>query len=312
MPTNLMPTYKRLPISFVRGEGALLWSNQGRCYLDGLSGIAVTNLGHCHPAVTTAIQAQSAALVHTSNLYRVAAQEQLAADLSVATGMDTIFFCNSGAEANETAIKLARSYGHQKGVTLPTIIVLESAFHGRTMGALAATAGHIMKDNFEPMLPGFERVLRNDIASIEELADKNSNIVAILIEPIQGEGGVHQLDSDYLRSLRKLCDNKGWLLMFDEVQSGNGRCGSLYAFQRLGVTPDVLTTAKGLGNGFPIGACMARATAASVLGAGDHGTTYGGNPLACAAASAVINTLMKESLWNRADLYSRENFDGFQ
>jgi len=308
----LMPTYKRLPVTFVRGEGAVLWDHKGRPFLDGLSGIAVTNLGHCHPNVTAAIQEQAATLMHASNLFRIAQQERLAAELSAATGMEAMFFCNSGAEANEVAIKLARRYGHEQGINVPTTVVLESAFHGRTMGALAATAGHIMKENFEPMLQGFERVPRNDIAAIEAAASSNPNIVAVLVEPVQGEGGVRQLDVEYLRALRALCDRKNWLLMFDEVQCGNGRSGSLYAFQQLGVTPDVLVTAKGLGNGFPIGCCMARGDAAQVLKAGDHGTTYGGNPLGCSAGSAVINTIASDSLCDRVAPIREHIIHGFE
>jgi len=296
----LMPTYTRLPLAFSRGAGAILWDQRGRRYLDGLSGIAVTNLGHCHPAITETIATQSSTLVHTSNLFRIPAQERLAAELTSATGMDSSFFCNSGAEANEAAIKLARRYGHQRGAKIPSIIVLESAFHGRTMGALAATAGHIMQADFEPMLPGFIRVPREDLSALKALTD-NTDICAILVEPVQGEGGVRPLAEQYLRELRNLCDQQQWLLMFDEVQSGNGRCGALYAFQRLGVAPDVLTTAKGLGNGFPIGVCLAKGNAAEVLGAGHHGTTFGGSPLACAVASTVINILSSETLWSQAD-----------
>lgn len=296
----LMPTYKRLPVAFIRGDGALLWDRQGRQYIDGLSGIAVTNLGHCHPAITAAINEQAGALIHTSNLFQIPAQERLAAELTGATGMDASFFCNSGAEANEAAIKLARRYGHQCGKKLPTIVVLEDAFHGRTMGALSATAGHIMRADFEPMLDGFIRVPRDDIGAIAGLAE-SADICAVLVEPVQGEGGVRPLSEVYLKDLRRLCDDQDWLLMFDEVQSGNGRCGALYAFQRIGVTPDVMTTAKGLGNGFPIGVCLAKGAAADVLGAGHHGTTFGGNPLACAVASAVINTLSSDMLWARAD-----------
>ena len=308
----LMPTYKRLPVAFERGEGAWLFDSDGKRYLDGLCGIAVTNLGHCHPAVSEAIATQANTLVHTSNLYRIPAQEQLAATLSDATGMERLFFCNSGAEANEAAIKLARRYGHDRGIKTPTIIVLDGAFHGRTMGALAATAGHIMKADFEPMLSGFVRVPRDDLAAIEEIAASNTDVVAVLVEPVQGEGGVRPLDPTYLANLRTVCDKQGWLLMFDEVQTGNGRCGSIYAFQRLGVTPDVLTTAKGLGNGFPIGCCMARGAAADVLSAGDHGTTYGGNPLGCTAAQAVMDTLADGTLCQRADTIRSIILDHFQ
>lgn len=296
----IMPTYQRLPVTFIRGEGSRVFDTSGRAYLDGLSGIAVTNLGHCHPAITEAINRQASALLHTSNLYHIQTQEQLATRLADATGMEQLFFCNSGSEANEAAIKLARRYGHMQGIEQPTIVVLESAFHGRTMGSLAATDGETKRAPFAPMLPGFVRVPRNDLAAIEALSS-DPQVVAVLLEPIQGEGGVWTLDESYLAGLRTLCDRHNWLLMFDEVQSGNGRCGSLYAFQRLGVSPDVLTTAKGLGNGFPIGCCMARGTAATVLGPGDHGTTFGGNPLGCAVALAVLDVLESEQLWRRAD-----------
>lgn len=296
----IMPTYQRLPVTFVRGEGSRVFDAAGRAYLDGLSGIAVTNLGHSHPAITEAINRQAGTLLHTSNLYHIEAQEQLADRLAEATGMEQLFFCNSGSEANEAAIKLARRYGHLQGIEQPTIVVLESAFHGRTMGSLAATDGESKRAPFAPMLPGFVRVARNDLAAVQALSN-DKRVVAVLVEPIQGEGGVWTLDDAYLAGLRALCDQQNWLLMFDEVQSGNGRCGSLYAFQRLGITPDVLTTAKGLGNGFPIGCCMARGTAATVLGPGDHGTTFGGNPLGCAVALAVLDTLESEQLWQRAD-----------
>ena len=296
----IMPTYKRLPVAFVRGQGASLWDSKGNHYLDGLSGIAVTNLGHCHPNVVAAISQQAPELMHTSNLFRIPAQEQLGAEITSATGMEKVFFCNSGAEANEVAIKLARRHGHNRGVSEPAIVVLEGAFHGRTLGALAATSGRGMQEPFAPMVPGFLRAPRDDLTAIEALAT-NTNIVAVLVEPVQGEGGIHPLGVEFLAKLRALCDQQNWLLMFDEVQSGNGRCGALYAYQRLGVVPDVLATAKGLGNGFPIGACLARGEAAMALTAGDHGTTYGGSPLACTVASAVLNTLSDPALLAGAD-----------
>lgn len=296
-----MRTYKQLPVAFVRGRGATLYDVQGRPFLDGLSGIAVTNLGHCHPRVTQAIEAQASQLVHTSNLFRIPGQEQLGAELISATEMESVFFCNSGAEANEVAIKLARRYGHDRDIKTPTIVVLDRAFHGRTLGALAATAGEAMRLPFEPMVPGFIRIAPEDIEGLTAL-EPQANIVAVLVEPVQGEGGVRPLSREYLQALRSLCDRQNWLLMFDEVQTGNGRCGALYAYQRLGVTPDVLITAKGLGNGFPIGACLAKGEAATALQAGDHGTTFGGSPLACAAASAVVNTLADPDLLARADV----------
>ena len=295
-----MPTYARLPVTFTHGEGAHLFDTQGRRYLDGLSGIAVTNLGHAHPAVTEAIQRQAGALLHTSNLYHIAAQEQLAESLTAITGMERLFFGNSGAEANEAAIKLARLYGHQRGVERPAIIVLESAFHGRTMATLSATGNRKIQAGFEPLVSGFVRAKRDDLGAIQQIADNNPDVVAVLVEPIQGEGGICPLGADYLRGLRELCDRKQWLLMFDEVQSGNGRTGHHYNYLGLELVPDVLTTAKGLGNGVPIGACMARGAAAEVFGAGHHGSTYGGNPLACAAAQAVIDSIRDDNLCDRA------------
>jgi acetylornithine aminotransferase len=298
--SSLMPTYARLPVTFTHGEGAHLFDTQGRRYLDGLSGIAVTNLGHAHPAVTEAIQRQAGALLHTSNLYHIAAQEQLAESLTAITGMERLFFGNSGAEANEAAIKLARLYGHQRGVERPAIIVLESAFHGRTMATLSATGNRKIQAGFEPLVSGFVRASRDDLDAISQIADNNPDVVAVLVEPIQGEGGIQPLGADYLRGLRELCDRKEWLLIFDEVQSGNGRTGHHYNYLGHGLAPDVLTTAKGLGNGVPIGACMARGPAAAVFSAGHHGSTYGGNPLACAAAQAVIDTIAADNLCARA------------
>jgi len=308
--SSIMPTYGRLPVTFTRGEGAVLFDHQDTPYLDALSGIAVTNLGHSHPEVTKAILEQTQTLVHTSNLYRIAQQERLAAELTSLTGMTNVFFCNSGAEANETAIKLARRYGHNNGITSPQIVVLEGAFHGRTMGALSATGNKAVQTAFAPLLPGFIRIDRDDTEALERLAHERDDIAAVHIEPIQGESGIRPLSLDFLQNARRICDEQGWLLSFDEVQSGNGRCGALYAFQRLGVTPDVVVTAKGLGNGLPIGACMAKGDAAKLLVAGDHGTTYGGNPLCCAAASAVINSLSRDQLWDRADIVRNHILEG--
>ena len=306
----IMPTYGRLPVTFASGAGAYLTDQKGQRYLDALSGIAVTNLGHSHPNVTRAVTEQAESLLHTSNLYGIAQQERLATELSQLTGMERIFFCNSGAEANETAIKMARRHGHNKGVANPQIVVLEGAFHGRTMGALSATGSTAIQTAFKPLLPGFIRIARNDIDALHTLAKTRDDIVAIHLEPVQGESGIHPLDPAFLMSARELCDQEDWLLSFDEVQSGNGRCGALYVFQRLGIIPDVLATAKGLGNGLPIGACMARGRASDLLIAGDHGTTYGGNPICCAAASAVINTLSSDQLWDRADLIRSAIFEG--
>jgi acetylornithine/N-succinyldiaminopimelate aminotransferase len=296
----LMQTYARLPVTFSHGHGVYLYDTEGRRYLDGIAGIGVNALGHAHPAVTAAIRAQADKLVHTSNLYRIEAQEQLAAKLTAVAGMETCFFGNSGAEANEAAIKLARLYGHQSKVDKPAIVVLEGAFHGRTLATLSATGNRKIQAGFEPLVTGFIRAPRNDINALRQIAANNPGVVAILAEPIQGEGGVQPLAADYLQTMRDLCDEHGWLLMLDEVQTGNGRTGSYFAYQGLGITPDVVTTAKGLGNGVPIGACLARGLAARVLGAGQHGSTYGGNPLSCSAALAVLETITSQQLWDNA------------
>lgn len=302
-PSNaIMPTYGRLPVTFSHGEGALLYDTDGRAYLDGVSGIAVTNLGHNHPGVTAAVAEQVSRLVHTSNLFHIRLQEQVAEMLSDATGMENMFFCNSGAEANEAAIKLARRYGDRKGIATPQIIVLEGAFHGRTIGALSATGNAKIRQGFGPLLDGFIRVPANDLAAIELLGPALAEVVAVMVEPIQGEGGIRPLAPDYLAGLRTLCSTHDWLLIFDEVQTGNGRCGSTYLFEQLGVEPDVLLTAKGLGNGLPIGVCMARGEAARQLGPGDHGSTYGGNPLCCAAARAVLTALKEDALLPQAEV----------
>lgn len=298
MSSSIMPTYKRLPVAFERGEGAWLYDNEGTAYLDALTGIAVTGLGHCHPRVTQAIADQAERLVHCSNLYQIPTQEALAQKLCGLAAMEAAFFCNSGAEANEAAIKLARLYGHQKAIQTPKIIVLENAFHGRTMASLTATGSVSIQQGFGPLLDGFIRVPANDIEAISAHTS-DAGIVAVLLEPIQGEGGVRRLNDDYLSAVRAICNDNHWLLMFDEVQSGNGRTGTYFAYQSLPFIPDVVTTAKGLGNGVPIGACLAQGKAAHVLGAGNHGSTYGGNPLACAAALAVIETLESQDLMTR-------------
>ena len=292
----LMETYARLPVTFSHGEGVYLYDNEGSRYLDGIAGIGVNALGHAHPAVTAAIVEQASRLIHTSNLYRIEAQEKLAQRLTELTAMDACFFGNSGAEANEAAIKLARLYGHKKNIRKPTIVVMEGAFHGRTLATLTATGNRKIQAGFEPLVAGFTRAPLNDIDALQQIAANNPEVVAVLVEPIQGEGGVVPANPDYLQQVRALCDRKGWLMMLDEVQTGNGRTGTYFAFQALGFTPDVVTTAKGLGNGVPIGACLARGDAATVFSAGNHGSTYGGNPLACATALAVINTLVNEDL----------------
>jgi acetylornithine aminotransferase len=295
-----MPTYARQPVAFARGEGVWLWDTAGKRYLDGLSGIAVNGLGHAHPRFVRALADQAARLVHASNLYRIPEQEKLADLLCALSGMDNVFFCNSGCEANEAAIKLARLYGHQKGVEQPTIVVMEKAFHGRTIATLSATGSRKVQAGFEPLLSGFLRVPYDDVHTLEQVAAHNKNIVAILVEPIQGEGGVVVPDDGYLPQLRAACDRHGWLLMLDEVQCGLGRTGRWFAHQLLGIKPDVMTLAKGLGNGVPIGVCVAAGTAAQVFHPGNHGSTFGGNPLACVAAHTTLDIIADEGLLENA------------
>jgi len=290
---HLMNTYARLPVAFVKGEGAWLYDEAGTAYLDALSGIAVCSLGHSNPEIAQALCDQAGRLLHTSNLYEIPLQTQLGERLCAASGMDKVFFCNSGAEANETAIKLARRWGHARGIKTPTIIVMDNSFHGRTLAALSATGNPKAQAGFEPLVEGFARVPYDDLAAVEALSD-HADIVAVLVEPVQGEGGVHIPAPDYLPGLRALCDRNDWLLMVDEVQTGMGRTGKLFAFQHSGVQPDVMTLAKALGNGMPIGACLARDEAAEVLVPGSHGTTFGGNPLACRAGLTVLDILQRE------------------
>ena len=300
MSNQLMGTYSPLPVAFERGEGAWLWDTEGRRYLDALSGIAVCNLGHAHPAVSKALCEQAGKLLHTSNMYGIPLQQQLAGELNRLAQMERAFFCNSGAEANEAAIKLARLYGHGKGVRTPAIIVTSGSFHGRTMATLSATGNRRIQAGFEPLVRGFVRVEYNDLEAMYNVANNDPDVVAVLVEPIQGEGGVRIPDGDYLPGLRALCDEQGWLLMLDEVQTGMGRTGRMFAFQHTGISPDVITLAKGLGNGVPVGACLARGDAAGVFRPGSHATTFGGNPLVCSAALAVVRTLEQEDLPARA------------
>lgn len=295
-----MNTYARQPIAFVRGEGAYLWDEAGNRYLDGVAGVAVNTLGHGHPGLVKAISEQAATLIHSSNLYRVVRQEQLAGRLCQLSGMDRAFFCNSGCEANEAAIKLARLYGHGKGIANPSIIVMEKSFHGRTMATLSATGSRKIQAGFEPLLGGFARVPFNDIQAVRHVAESNKDVVAILVEPIQGEGGINTAAADYLSQLRKICDEFGLLLMLDEVQTGVGRTGQWFAFQHTAVMPDVVTLAKGLGAGVPIGACLAKGAAAEIFKPGNHGSTFGGNPLACTAALATLEAIEKENLRENA------------
>ncbi len=296
MTTHLMNTYARQPVAFVRGEGAYLWDESGKRYLDAVAGVAVNGLGHAHPKLVKAISEQAATLIHTSNLYRIPKQEELADRLCALSGMDKAFFCNSGCEANEAAIKLARLYGHGKGVEVPTIIVMEKSFHGRTMATLTASGNRKIQAGFEPLLSGFARVPFNDIEAIRQVAEHNKSVVAVLVEVVQGEGGINVLASEFLAELRQICDAHGWLLMLDEVQTGIGRTGTWFGFQHSGVMPDVIALAKGLGSGMPIGACLARGAAADVFQPGNHGSTFGGNPLACAVALATLATIEEDNL----------------
>ena len=308
----LMNVFNRLSVAFERGEGTWLYDTDGNRYLDALCGIAVTGLGHAHPAVTRAISEQAAKLVHCSNLYTIPLQEELAERLVQVSGMENVFFANSGAEANETAIKLARRHGHARGIDSPAIIVMDQSFHGRTLATLSATGNRAVQQGFEPLVSGFVRVPFDDINAVRQVASSNPNVVAVLVEPIQGEGGVHIPADDYLNQLRALCDEHQLLLMLDEVQTGNGRTGQYFAYQHNGILPDVVTTAKGLGNGFPIGACLARGLAAEVFTPGAHGTTYGGNPLACAASIAVVDTIVQDNLCARATALGQRICDGFR
>jgi acetylornithine aminotransferase len=295
-----MYTYKRLPVTFERGEGCWLWDKEGKRYLDALAGIAVCGVGHSHPRLVKAITDQAARLIHTSNLYEIERQEQLGDRLAALSGMDEVFFCNSGCEANEAAIKLARLYGHGKGIDAPAIIVLEKAFHGRTIATLSATGSRKVQAGFEPLVPGFVRVPFDDLAAVKKVAENNHNVVAVLVELIQGEGGINICHDGYLHGLREICDANGWLLMLDEVQSGIGRTGKWFAFQHSGVKPDVMTLAKGLASGVPIGACLGAGAAKGVFKPGNHGSTFGGNPLACAAALATLQIIEDEKLMANA------------
>jgi len=298
--SNLMNTYSRLPVTFVKGEGVWLWDDRGERYLDALAGVAVCGLGHCHPRLTRAICEQAGTLIHTSNLFHIEKQERLAERLTELSEMDNSFFCNSGAEANEAAIKLARLYGHNKGISLPTIVVMERSFHGRTMATLTASGNRKVQAGFEPLLSGFVRAPYNNLEAIAQVAANNKDVVAVLVEPFQGEGGVNIPEAHYLQGLRNLCTQNGWLLMLDEVQSGIGRSGKWFAFQHSDIMPDVVTLAKGLGGGVAIGACLAKGTAAEVFKPGNHASTFGGNPLACAAAIETLKVIDDEGLLEHA------------
>ncbi|MBU6468792.1 MAG: aspartate aminotransferase family protein [Betaproteobacteria bacterium] len=298
--SHLMNTYARQPIAFTKGKGAWLWDENNRAYLDALSGIAVNGVGHAHPKLVKAISDQAAELIHTSNIYRVLKQEELADKLCAIANMDQAFFCSSGAEANEAAIKLARLYGHQKGIEQPTIIVMEKAWHGRTIATLSATGSRKAQAGFEPLVAGFVRVPFNDLEAVKAVAQNNRNIVAVLLEPIQGEGGIRIAEKQYIQALSELCAQNDWLFMIDEVQTGIGRTGHWFAFEEMGVKPDVLALAKGLGSGVPIGACLAAGKAKDVFKPGNHGTTFGGGPLVCAAALATLEIMEEEKLAQNA------------
>ncbi len=300
MSDYLMQTYARQPVAFERGEGAWLFDTNGEMYLDALAGVAVNGLGHGHPTLARALCDQAAKLIHTSNLYRIPLQEELAARLCQLSGLSRAFFCNSGAEANEAAIKIARLHGHNRGVDSPAIVVMEKSFHGRTMATLSATGNRKVQAGFEPLVSGFVRVPFGDSAAVEALAAHHKNIVAVLVEPYQGEGGVQIPQANYLAELRRICDEQSWLLMLDEVQTGIARTGTWFAFQHTDVMPDVMTLAKGLGSGVPIGACLARGVAAETFTPGKHGSTFGGGPLACTAALTTLAVMEADGLREHA------------
>jgi len=297
---HVMNTYGRLPIALSHGRGCWVWDTEGRKYLDGLGGIAVNTLGHAHPKLVPALQDQVAKLIHSSNYYEVPLQETLAARLCELSGLESVFFCSTGLEANECAIKIARKYGHDRGVARPEIIVYEKAFHGRSIATLSATGNEKVQKGFEPLVEGFVRVPLNDLAAVEKVAATNPNVVAVFLEVIQGEGGINQTRADYLKGLRALCDQKGWLLMLDEVQCGLGRTGKWFAHQWAGIQPDVMPLAKGLGSGVPIGAVVVGAKAKDVLGPGNHGTTFGGNPLAMRAGVETLRIMEEDGVMANA------------
>jgi acetylornithine/N-succinyldiaminopimelate aminotransferase len=296
----LMNTYGDRSATLVKGEGCWLWDSAGKRYLDGLSGIAVCGLGHSHDSISAAIAEQASKLNHCSNFFDIPSQRELAEELCMVSGMDKVFFGNSGAEANEAAIKIARLYGHNRNIKTPTVIVMDNAFHGRTLATLSASGSRKVQAGFEPLVAGFVRAPFNDIDALKKIAENNPNICAVLVEPIQGEGGIIMPAKDYLYNLRKICNQNDWLLMLDEVQTGNARTGKYFCYQHAKILPDVVTTSKGLGNGIPIGACLAGQHAAEILQPGNHGSTFGGNPLCCAGALAVLKVIREEDLMFRA------------
>jgi acetylornithine aminotransferase len=295
-----MQTYARQPVSFSRGQGARLWDTQGVEYLDAIAGVAVTSLGHANPEIAAVIAEQAGQLLHTTNMFRIEWQEQLGERLCALSGMQRAFFCNSGAEANEAALKLARLHANARQVAQPQVLVMENSFHGRTLATLAATGNPAVRRGFEPLMPGFLRVPYDNIEAVRQAAAQSPDIVAVLVEPVQGEGGVHAASASYLQALRQLCDEHDWLMMVDEVQTGMGRTGTWFGFQHAGIVPDVITLAKALGNGFPIGACLARGTAAELFSPGHHASTFGGNPLACRVGCTVLDIMEREHIPQRA------------
>jgi acetylornithine/N-succinyldiaminopimelate aminotransferase len=312
MTESLMKTYGRMDVAFTKGEGAWLIDEDGKRYLDALAGLGVTALGHSDAEVTKTISEQASQLMHTSNIYRIPAQEQLADLLASITGMDNMFFGNSGAEANECAIKISRLHGTQNGISQPTIIVADASFHGRTMATLTASGSRKVHAGFEPLVNGFVRAPFNDVEAIENIAKNNSSIVAVMVEPIQGEGGIQIPDAGYLQALRKICDDNNWFLILDEVQTGNGRTGTYFNYQQFGIVPDLLTTAKGLANGIPIGVCLAKGKAAKVFVPGNHGSTFGGNPFACSVALTVVKQIQERKLPERAAELGKRIQDRFR
>jgi len=309
--SHVMNTYARLPVAFVRGEGVWLWDESGKKYLDALAGIAVNTLGYAHPRLVRALNERIASgIIHTSNLFAIPAQEAAADRIAEITGLDEVFFCNSGCEANEAAIKIARYYGHKRGVERPEIIVFEKAFHGRTLATLSATGSRKVQAGFEPLVSGFVRVPLNDLDAVRAIAEHNKNVVAVMIEPIQGEGGINVARMEYLRGLKEVCDRHEWLFISDEVQCGVGRTGQWFVYQHAGISPDVVPLAKGLGGGVAVGACVAGNRAKGVFSPGKHGSTFGGNPLACTAVVTTIDTMKDERLLENAAKVGRAIRDG--
>jgi len=308
---SLMSAYGRLPVTMQRGAGTRVWDVNGQEYFDALTGIAVCSLGHSNPAIAAAVADQATTLLHCSNLYNIPQQEALGAKLCKLAAMDKVFFCNSGAEANEANIKIARLWGHKKGIENPTILVTDTAFHGRTLATIAATGNEKIQAGFGPLTPGFEVVPYDDIAAIEAMAAARNDIVAVLVEPVQGEGGIQVPSDSYLPNLRKMCDQHDWLLLLDEVQAGMGRTGRWFGHQHTDIKPDVMAIAKALGNGLPIGACLARGAAAEVIQPGSHGTTFGGNPLCCRVGLTVIDEIEKHGLVERAAVLGEQLQQGF-